>query len=150
MTKKYRKSGRRSEERLAWKREKASWIGHRPDILSRFRIVRYYRMRDHAAAFDDALNIAISWESWCLAGSIIRTTDISSYREREPALMKPVSWYHFPGVPLAPNWNWHPINSLPADFASYAGRSLASHFCSSVFFRFVRDLLRDRGSNDKR
>lgn len=78
MTKKYRKSGRRSEERLAWKREKASWIGHRPDILSRFRIVRYYRMRDHAAAFDDALNIAISWESWCLAGSIIRTTDISS------------------------------------------------------------------------
>lgn len=70
----------------------------------------------------------------------------STYRPTRSSML---AWslfrHHFPRVPLAPNWNWplHPINSLPADFVLHAGRSLASHLSSSVFFRLVHHLLRD-------
>lgn len=70
----------------------------------------------------------------------------STYRPTRSSML---AWslfrHHFPRVPLAPNWNWplHPINSLPGDFVLHAGRSLASHLSSSVFFRLVHHLLRD-------
>lgn len=128
MTKKYGKSGRRSKEEASERgreKERESWsIEHAP-ISYRASVswdITGCGPPKYGAGCADRVNIAISWESSSLAGSItpndrprriVRPPRRCLHRERKAARWSLLR-DRFPRVPLAPNWNWplHPINSL--------------------------------------